>query len=72
MSQCPKLNTNNPLKGIDFLPIKKKKKRVPTPEEINELIAVADSDTQDYLNVIRDTMALISEINRLVWDVMLI
>jgi integrase len=60
--------SNNPVKGIEFLPVEKRKKRIPTPEELDKLIAVADSDTQDYLYVIRDTMARISEINRLVWD----
>jgi len=32
------------------------------------LIAVADSDTQEYLWVIRETMARVSEVNRLTWD----
>jgi integrase len=59
---------NNPVKGINFLPIGKRIKRIPTPEELDKIIAVADSDTQDYLYVIRDTMARISEVNRLIWD----
>ena len=35
---------------------------------IERVISVADSDSADYLWVIRETMARVSEINRLVWD----
>lgn len=62
------LVTNNPVKGSKFLPVDKKAKRVPTPEELDQVIAVADPDTQDYLNTIRDTMARVGEINRLTWE----
>jgi integrase len=62
------LISDNPLKGIKFLPVEKKVKRIPTPEELDKVITVADPDTQDYLWAIRDTMARVSEINRLTWD----
>ena len=62
------LVTNNPVKGSKFLPVEKKAKRVPTPAELDQVIAVADPDTQDYLYTIRDTMARVSEINRLTWE----
>ena len=32
------------------------------------MIAVADPDTQDYLWTIRETMARVSEVNRLTWE----
>ena len=37
-------------------------------DDIDKVIAAADEDTQDYLWAIRDTMARVSEINRLCWD----
>ncbi|WP_459932117.1 tyrosine-type recombinase/integrase [Fundidesulfovibrio butyratiphilus] len=43
-------------------------KYVPKPEDIDKVIAEADPDTQDYLWVIRKTMARVSEVNRLTWD----
>ena len=60
--------TCNPTDGIDFLPVDKKPKYVPPPEDIVKVIAVADRDTQDYLYTIRDTMGRMSEVNRLTWD----
>jgi integrase len=59
---------NNPVKGMTFLPVEKKVKRMPTPVEIDRVIAVAKKGDQDYLMVIRDTMARVSEVNRLIWD----
>jgi integrase len=63
-----KLLIDNPLDGIDFLPMEKKVKYVPSPDDIDKVIAVADPDTQDYLWVIRDTMGRVSEVNRLTWE----
>lgn len=62
------LITSNPAKGAKFLPVEKKAKRVPTPAELDQVIAEADQDTQDYLHTIRDTMARVGEINRLTWE----
>jgi integrase len=58
----------NPADGIDFLPLEKRVKYVPSPEDIDKVIAAADPDTQDYLWTIRETLARVSEINRLTWD----
>lgn len=58
----------NPTEGLEFLPVEKRVKYVPTSEDIDLVIAQADPDTQDYLWVIRDTMGRVSEINRLKWD----
>jgi len=60
--------SSNPAEGLDFFPVEKKVKYVPSNEDIDKVIAVADSDTQDYLWTIRETMARVSEINRLLWE----
>ncbi len=60
--------TSNPTEEIESLPEGKKKRYVPSPEDIEKVIAVADADTQDYLLVMRDTLARSIEINRLTWD----
>ena len=62
------LVSGDPTKGLDFLPVEKRVKYVPTAQDIAELIAVANPDTQDYLWTIRDTMGRVSEINALTWD----
>ncbi len=58
----------SPLDTLTFLPVEKKVKYVPSSQDIDKIIALADLDTQDYLWAIRETMARISEINRLTWD----
>ena len=63
-----KLITNNPTEGLKFFPVEKKVKHVPSSEDIDKVISVADLDTQDYLWSIRETMGRVSEINRLLWE----
>jgi len=58
----------NPTDGVSFFPVEKKIKYVPGNEDIDKVIAVADSDTKDYLWTIRETMARVSEVNRLTWE----
>ena len=58
----------SPLDGIDFFPVEKRLKYVPSPEEVDMVIAEADKDAQDYLITIRETMGRMREINRLTWD----
>jgi integrase len=58
----------NPVDGIDFLPVSKKLKHVPTPGDIDLVIEMADCDTRDYLWVIRESLGRMSEINQLTWD----
>lgn len=58
----------NPVDGIGFLPVEKRIRYVPPSEEIDQVIALADPDTQDYLWVIRETVGRMSEINRLTWE----
>jgi integrase len=57
----------NPTHGIPFLPVEKKVKYVPSKEDVAAVILAADPDTQDYLRTIKETMARVSEINRLTW-----
>jgi hypothetical protein len=49
----------NPADLVDFFPNngKKRKKYVPPPEDIDKVINIAGPDTQNYLWVIRETMA---------------
>ncbi|MGA3114014.1 MAG: tyrosine-type recombinase/integrase [Syntrophobacteraceae bacterium] len=63
-----KLLALNPASGVDFLPVENRAKYVPPLQDIDKVIAVADSETQDYLWCIRETLARVSEINRLKWD----
>lgn len=59
---------NNPTNGISFLPVEKTIKYVPSKEDVLKIIMAADPDTQDYLWMIKETMARVSEVNRLTWE----
>jgi integrase len=63
-----KMIVDNPVDGIAFLPVEERAKYVPSAEDIDKVIAAADPDTQDYLWTIRETMARVSEVNRLMWN----
>ncbi|BEQ14404.1 tyrosine-type recombinase/integrase [Desulfoferula mesophila] len=63
-----RLITHNPTERLDFIPVEKRVKYIPPMDDIDRVIELADPDTQDYLWVIRDTMARVSEVNRLTWD----
>lgn len=58
----------NPTDGLEFFPEDRKLKYVPPLEDIDKVIAAADPEDQDYLIVIRDTMARVNEINALTWQ----
>lgn len=58
----------NPTLGMEFMPVEKKIKYIPTKEDVAKVLLVADPDTQDYLVAIKETMARMGEINRLTWD----
>lgn len=60
--------SENPLNGMDFLPVEKRVKYIPSVEDVLKVIALAKPDDQDYLWSIIETMARVSEINRLTWD----
>ncbi len=59
---------DNPLTGMDFFPVEKRVKYVPPSSDIDKVMTVAPPETRDYLCVIRETMARVSEVNRLTWD----
>lgn len=59
---------SNPTVGIEFFPVEKKEKYIPSKEDVIKVIAVADSAMQDYLWTIICTMGRMSEINRLKWS----
>ncbi len=63
-----KLIKDNPLDGFEFFPVEKRIKYVPSSADIDRVIALAEPDIQDYLWTIRETMARVSEVNRLTWD----
>ena len=59
---------DNPCDQLGFLPVEKRVKRIPLPWEIDQVIALAEPDFQDYVWTIRETMARVGEINRLTWE----
>ena len=59
---------NNPTKGVEFFPIEKTRKYIPSQEDVLKILLVADSDTRDYLYTIKETMGRVGEINRLKWS----
>jgi len=60
--------TVDPTVDMEFLPVEKRVKYIPPLKDIFKVIAAAKPDTQDYLWTIRETMARVSEVNRLTWD----
>jgi integrase len=58
---------SDPTEGISFFPVEKRVRYVPQAADIEKAIAVAKPDMQDYLWTMRDTLARMSEINRLTW-----
>lgn len=59
--------TRNPVMGLDFFPTEKRVKYIPPIDDLDKVIATATPEFQDYLLVIRETMARVGEINRLRW-----
>ena len=67
----------SPVDGIDFFPVDKQVRYIPTPEDVEKIVLQAGSDkwlmarypdSPDYLETLRDTLGRMSEINRLKWD----
>lgn len=63
-----KLITDNPATEIEFLPVEKKKKYIPSKEDVLKVVNVADPDTADYLWVMVLTAARMNEVNNLTWE----
>ena len=69
--------STSPVDGIDFFPVDKQIRHIPTAEDVEKIILHARSDqwlmarypdAPDYLETLRDTLGRMSEINRLKWD----
>jgi integrase len=58
----------NPTRGIQFFPVDKTVKYVPSKEDILRVMLAAKPDVQDYLWTIALTMGRMSEVNRLTWQ----
>ena len=58
----------DPTKGLEFMPVEKRVKYIPSKEDVAKVLLAADPDTQDYLFAIKETMARVGEINRLTWQ----
>ena len=58
----------NSTAGLKFFSVEKKVKYVPPDEDIDKVITVAEPDDQDFLWTIRETMARVGEVNRLLWE----
>ena len=63
-----KVIQDNPLDGLEFLPVEKILRYTPSPEDVDKVIAAADDETKDYLCTIRETLGRMGEINRLTWN----
>jgi len=63
-----KLISNNPAEGLEFFAVDKKVKYIPSADDIDKVIAVAEEDDKDFLWTLRETMARVSEVNRLLWE----
>jgi integrase len=60
--------SNDPTSELRFFPVEKRVIYVPPSEDIDKVIACANPDIQDYLYVVRETVARVGEVNRLRWD----
>jgi integrase len=62
------LVNTNPTHGLEFMPVEKKVKYIPSKEDVAKVLLAAEPETQDYLVAIKETMARMGEINRLTWE----
>lgn len=60
----------DPTEGLEYFPIREKahRRHIPSPDEIEKVLAVANPEQRDYLTVLRETMARVGEVNRLTWE----
>ncbi len=63
-----KLLDSNPVDEIDFLPVEKKIKYIPSGDNVLQMIHGANPDQQDYLWTIALTLGRVNEINALCWN----
>jgi integrase len=58
----------NPTDETEFFPVDKQEKYIPSLWDIALVLEVADCNTRDYLETMRETLGRMSEINNLAWD----
>jgi integrase len=58
----------DPTEGVPFFPVEKRVRFIPSATDVIKVLSAADKETREYLTAIADTMARVSEINRLKWD----
>jgi integrase len=58
----------NPSNGLEFMPVDKKIKYIPSKKDVARVLLAADPEILDYLVAMKETMARMGEINRLTWD----
>jgi len=58
----------DPTEGIEFMPVERRLRYIPSPADIEKVFSVADDEIRHYLTAISDTMGRVSEINRLTWE----
>jgi integrase len=58
----------NPTIGLEFMPVERKIRYVPSKEDVVRILLAANPDTQDYLVAIKENMGRMGEINRLTWE----
>ncbi|MBM4296014.1 MAG: site-specific integrase [Deltaproteobacteria bacterium] len=58
---------NNPTQGLEFMPVERHIRYIPSKEDVAKVLLAADPDTQDYLVAIKENMGRMGEINRLTW-----
>ena len=60
--------SENPTKGIGFLPVERRLRYVPPKEDVLKVLLAAGPEEQAYLYCIKETMGRMGEINRLTWE----
>ncbi len=58
----------NPTKGLEFMPVERRRRYVPPKEDVAKVLLAAGPDTQDCLVAIMDTLGRVGGINRLTWE----
>jgi integrase len=62
-----KWSISNPTDGLEFMPVERKLRYIPSKEDMAKVLLAAEPETQNYLVAIKETMARVGEINRLTW-----
>jgi integrase len=58
----------NPAEKIKFVPMRRRKKYIPSSEDVKKVLELANPEQRSYLIVLINTMARVGEINQLKWE----